>query len=125
MNKVVHFELPAEDLKRSKDFYSTVFGWATQDFGADVAMVTTVDSDDNGPKVPGAINGDIFQKTADSNQHPSIVMEVDSIDEYLKKIEAAGGKIIKGKQEMAGMGYYASFADTEGNVLGLWETIKK
>ena len=124
MNKVVHFEIPADNLGRAKIFYASVFGWTTQDFGEDVSLVTTVESDDNGPKIPGAINGDLYKRTS-TNPHPSVVMDVDSIDDYLKKIEAAGGKVIKEKQEMAGMGYYASFADTEGNTLGLWESIKK
>jgi uncharacterized protein len=124
MNKVVHFEIPVDDLKRAKDFYATVFGWGMNDYGGEVTLVTTVDSDENGPKVPGAINGDLYPRT-DTNSHPSVVMDVESIDEHLEKITAAGGKVIKGKQEMAGMGYYASFADSEGNVLGLWQTIKK
>ena len=27
MRKVVHFEIPADDLDRAKSFYSSVFGW--------------------------------------------------------------------------------------------------
>ena len=27
MGKVVHFEIPADDLDRAKSFYGTVFGW--------------------------------------------------------------------------------------------------
>ena len=33
MNPVVHFEMPAEDRKRMVKFYSTVFGWQTQQLG--------------------------------------------------------------------------------------------
>ena len=122
MNNVVHFEIPAEDLKRAKDFYSTVFGWGMQDYGDEVTLVTTVESDDNGPKTPGAINGDLYKKT-ELGRYPSVVMGVDSIDEYVKKIEAAGGKILS-RQEIPDMGYMASFQDTEGNVLGIWQKMK-
>ena len=27
MNKVVHFEIPAEDLPRARSFYGSLFGW--------------------------------------------------------------------------------------------------
>jgi uncharacterized protein len=43
----------------------------------------------------------------------------------VKKIEAEGGKVIVPKGEVPDMGYYAYFKDTEGNVMGLWESMKK
>jgi predicted enzyme related to lactoylglutathione lyase len=30
MRKVVHFEIPADDLDRAKTFYGSVFGWQLQ-----------------------------------------------------------------------------------------------
>jgi len=30
MDKVVHFEIPADDVDRAKDFYGSVFGWQLQ-----------------------------------------------------------------------------------------------
>ena len=30
MSKVVHFEIPADDLDRAKNFYGSVFGWELQ-----------------------------------------------------------------------------------------------
>ena len=39
----------------------------------------------------------------------------------IKKIEAAGGKVVTPKTPIPGMGAYARIADTEGNVLGLFE----
>ena len=68
MNPVVHFEMPAEDKKRMADFYTKVFGWKTQQLGEDMrsyVLATTTDSDEKGPKKPGAINGGFFQKTDD------------------------------------------------------------
>ncbi len=56
---------------------------------------------------------------------PVITINVDSIDEAVKKIEASGGKMVGEKGEVPDMGYYAYFKDSEGNVMGLWETIKK
>lgn len=124
MNKVVHFEIPADDMDRAKKFYSEVFGWQTSDYEGSV-MVTTGPVDEKGmPKDPAYINGDLYKRT-DKNPHPSVVMLVDSIDEHLQKIEAAGGKTVSPKEEIKGMGFYAAFKDSEGNVLGIWENPKE
>jgi uncharacterized protein len=119
MNPVVHFEMPAEDRKRMADFYTLAFGWQTKQLGAEMGgyvVVTTTDSDENGPKQPGAINGGFFQKTDDQpSQYPSVVIAVDDIKGHVKKVEAAGGKVIGEPAEIPGVGLYVTFLDTEGN----------
>ena len=36
MNPVVHFEMPAEDRHRMRQFYETTFGWKTEQLGPDM-----------------------------------------------------------------------------------------
>lgn len=122
MDKVVHFHMPVDDMERAKKFYTDIFGWDVQ--GTDYPeyqLVKTVDTDENDiPKEPGAINGSLY--TRDSpGEHPEITIEVSSIDDYLKKIEESGGKIITTKTPIKDMGFYAEFEDTENNVVGLWQ----
>ncbi|MEW6145388.1 MAG: VOC family protein [Thermodesulfobacteriota bacterium] len=130
MDKVVHFEIPVDDLDRAKKFYSSIFGWELQDFqfaeGMTYTGVRTVQVDEKTymPKEPGAINGGMTKRTKDVSA-PIITIHVASIDEYIKKIEAAGGKTVMQKQEVPDMGFYSYFIDSEGNVIGLWETMKK
>ncbi len=50
-----------------------------------------------------------------------ITINVDSVDDALKRVEAGGGSIVSPKREIPGMGAFAYFQDTEGNTLGLWE----
>jgi len=129
MKKVVHFEIPADDIERAKKFYS-IFDWDIQPYpmadGSVYNGVRTVEVDQQTwlPKEPGAINGAIVKRDQ-YVQTPQVTVNVPSVDEYLKKIQAAGGNIVKEKQEVGGMGYYAYAKDTEGNLLGLWEDIKK
>jgi predicted enzyme related to lactoylglutathione lyase len=52
---------------------------------------------------------------------PVLTIGVDSIEATTKQLEADGGSIITPRTEIPGMGAYAYFKDTEGNVLGLWE----
>ena len=129
MNPVVHFEMPAEDRARMSTFYQTAFGWQTEQMGpemGDYVVVTTAEADPNNPtkrpKTPGTINGGFYQKTDDpTSQYPSIVISVDDIQDAMKKVTAAGGKVIGGHlkdgqpDEIPGVGLFASIIDTEGN----------
>jgi predicted enzyme related to lactoylglutathione lyase len=129
MNPVVHFEMPAEDRKRMADFYTTVFGWKTQQLGEDMGnyvLATTTDSDENGnPRKPGAINGGFFQKTDDKPaQYPSIVIAVEDIRQHMMNVEKSGGKVLGEPMEIPGVGLYVSFFDTEGNRLGMIQPVR-
>ena len=72
------------------------------------------------PTEPGAINGGMMKRSADTPS-PVLTIGVDSIDDSMKKIEAAGGSVVQPRTEIPDMGAFAYFKDTEGNVLGLWE----
>ena len=123
MNPVVHFEMPAEDRKRMADFYTKVFGWKTQQLGEDMGnyvLATTTDSNEKGPKKPGAINGGFFQKTDDKPaQYPSVVIAVEDIREHMLNVEKSGGKVLGEPMDIPGIGLYVSFFDTEGNRVGM------
>jgi uncharacterized protein len=120
--------MPAEDRKRMADFYTKVFGWKTQQLGEDMGnyvLATTTDSDEKGPKKPGAINGGFFQKTDDKPaQYPSVVIQVDDIKEHIKKVEKAGGKVLGQPWDIPGVGLYVSFFDTEGNRVSMMQPVR-
>ena len=119
MNPVVHFEMPAEDRKRMAQFYAKAFGWQTQMLGPDMGdyvVVTTTETDENGPRTRGAINGGFFPKKEDwPAQYPSVVIAVDDIKVSTKQVAEAGGKVLGEPMEIPGVGRYVSFVDTEGN----------
>ena len=128
MNPVVHFEMPAEDRKRMVGFYSGVFGWETEQLGPDMGnfvLVTTTESDKNGPKKPGTINGGFYPKTGAPSQTTTLTIQVDDIKAYLKKIVAAGGKPSGDVMEIPDTGWFASFFDTEGNRVNLLQPHRK
>jgi predicted enzyme related to lactoylglutathione lyase len=125
MDKVVHFEIPVDDVARATAFYGPIFGWDLQemDMGNSmytIVMTTPVDEKTQLPTEPGAINGGLMKRSADTPA-PVITIGVGSIDDALKQVEAAGGGTIQPKTEIPGMGAYAYFRDTEGNVMGLWQ----
>lgn len=126
MHKVVHFEIPAEDLSRMKDFYGSVLGWqfttVPMSIGEYTSVVTTpVDEQTQLPTEPGAINGGAFQRTPELAA-PVVTVDVPDIDEALRQVESHGGSTVTPRTAIEGMGAFAYFKDPEGNVMGLWET---
>jgi len=123
MDKVVHFEIPTDDLERAKSFYGSVFDWNLQtldEMNYTIAMTTPVDEQTQMPTEPGGINGGMMKRSADTPS-PVLTIGVESIDDSMKQVEAAGGAVVQPRTEIPGMGAFAYFKDTEGNVLGLWE----
>jgi len=127
MDKVVHFEIPTDDIARASEFYRSIFGWDLQDMsgqGMDYTIAMTVPVDDQQrPTESGAINGGMMKRSADTPS-PVITIEVASIDDAMKAIEAGGGSVVQPRQEIPGMGAFAYFKDSEGNTLGLWESAR-
>ncbi len=126
MNKVTHFEIPFDDQERAQKFYSDAFGWQINKFDdMDYWIAMTCQCDKNMmPSEPGAINGGLLKRD-ETGMHPVIVVDVPSIEDHLKKIEAAGGKIVMPTVPIGDFGLYARVADTEGNVIGVWQLLKK
>ena len=65
MNKVQHFEIPADDMSRAKKFYAEVFDWEFEDYpmpGMEYSAIytTEVDKKTRMPKVAGSINGGLL-----------------------------------------------------------------
>ena len=122
--KVVHFEIPLDDVERGRRFFAEAFGWTiTPVPELDYSLVGTTPLDDTGaPTEAGSINGGMFARGAQSpSSAPIITIDVEDIDEALKNIESLAGKALTPRLPVGDMGFTAYFRDTEGNVLGLWQ----
>jgi predicted enzyme related to lactoylglutathione lyase len=120
--RVVHFEIPTDDLTRAENFYREAFGWEINSApGMGYTLVGTTPSTPSGPVAPGAINGGMLERQAPITA-PVITIEVDDIDRALKMIEGLGGHTVRERMPVGDMGFAAYFADTEHNIVGLWET---
>lgn len=127
MNGVVHFEIPVDNVEAAQEFYNGVFGWhiSTSQMPSGepyTSVITTKTGEDMTPLAPGAINGGLVLRD-DKLKTPLITVDVESIDEAISKVEAAGGKVVAGKQTIPGMGEYAYVTDPSGNVVGLWHNL--
>ncbi|MFA6214045.1 MAG: VOC family protein [Candidatus Micrarchaeia archaeon] len=130
-NPVVHFEMPYVDRERAAKFYEQAFGWKMNKLGADmgnyVVAHTAETGKDNMVKTPGTINGGFYKRTEDKSSHaPSIVIAVDNLDAAMKKVKAAGGKIMSEKPEdIPGVGRWVSFRDSEGTRASMLQPLKR
>ena len=119
MDPVIHFEMPAEDTERVRKFYESAFGWQTTPLGSEMgnfvlAFTIETDAKTRMPKKRGAINGGFYQK-AEPNQQVKLTILVEDIQEAIKKIEAAGGKVLGEPFELSDVGLFCDIIDTEGN----------
>jgi len=133
MNRVVHFEIHADDLERAKKFYEDVFGWTMQQMGSEygnyVVVVTGPGPDDMAAgKVPMenmGINGGMMKRNSPKPPPGSAPMAyvciigVDDVDAMMAKVKAAGGSEHMAKMVVPNVGDLAYCADTEGNIFGI------
>lgn len=120
--RVVHFEIPFDDGERARTFYREAFGWNVDEIpGMDYTMVTTGPGTETGPSEPGYINGGMAQRS-DMLPAPNVVIDVPDIDAALARIGELGGTTLVPRSPVGDMGHSASFRDSEGNIVGLWET---
>ncbi len=116
MPTIVHFEIPADDVKRAKSFYSKLFGWEIKEIpGMDYWIITTSGEH--------AVGGGMMKRQS-PGQPVTNYIDVPSIDRYAAKIEKLGGKIVFPKTAIPEMGYFATCLDTEGNTFAIWEENK-
>jgi predicted enzyme related to lactoylglutathione lyase len=122
MNRVVHFEIQAEDPDRAMKFYKDVFGWSFTKWGEqEYWMVMTAEKES---KEPG-INGGLLPRPAKMPPKEcgtnafTCTVQVENFDETAKKIEAAGGMIAMPKFAIPKMAWQGYFLDTEGNTFGV------
>jgi predicted enzyme related to lactoylglutathione lyase len=129
MNPVVHFEMPYDDAGRIARFYEQAFGWRTEALGKQMGryvLATTTETDDRGPKMPGAINGGFYERKPDwPAQHPSVVIAVDDIAAAMEGVRKAGGRVLGEPMEIPGVGRYVSFIDTEGNRISMLQPVPR
>lgn len=114
MGRVVHFEVNADHPERAAAFYKKVFGWEIVKPMAAYWLVTT--GEEGQPGINGGILGRIAPGASTVN-----TVEVTSVDDTVAQVEAGGGKVVRPKFSVPGVGNVAYCADTEGNLFGIIE----
>jgi predicted enzyme related to lactoylglutathione lyase len=128
MPTIVHFQIPADDIERSKRFYNDLFGWKFEKFSAppgseampeemEYWLISTVDNKGN-----KAVGGGMMKKQSPQQQGITNFFDVKSVEEHSAKVEKLGGKVITPRTPVPGMGYFAICTDSENNGFGIFES---
>jgi uncharacterized protein len=126
---VVHFEIPADQPERAATFYRELFGWDIQHLGPaggggiDYWLLRTVPVDEKGMPTKPGVNGGLMRRMM-PGQVPVNYIAVDNVDQFVKKAERLGAKVLMPKMPVPNMGWFAQLKDTEGNIFAIWETDK-
>jgi predicted enzyme related to lactoylglutathione lyase len=109
---VVHFEINAKDLKRAKEFYSSLFDWKIQD-----TSIMNYGMVDSGVKI--GINGGIGQVDPGKPAFATFYMQVEDPQAVLDKAVSLGANVVVPVTVVPDMVTFALFSDPDGCVVGL------
>jgi predicted enzyme related to lactoylglutathione lyase len=107
-NQIDYIELPTAGTNRVKRFYTDVFGWKFEDYGPDYTSF-----------FDGRLAGGFTKETAPPSRGLLLVIYAGDLVATQKKIESAGGKIVKEIFSFPG-GRRFHFTDPDGNQLAVW-----
>lgn len=112
--KINYVELPCHDLKATRHFFTQAFGWSFQDFGPEYMAFENQGIDG------GFFKADLHSST--SNGAALVVFYSHDLETTQKKIEQAGGSIIKPAYSFPG-GRRFHFTEPGGNEFAVWSDI--
>lgn len=122
MNRVVHFEVHADDPERAIAFYVGAFDWSVQQMGTEQYWLAhTTEGPERG------IDGAIFPRRGPRPPIGApivgavITVQVDDVDSAIERCVAHGGDLALDKVAIPGVGTVAYVHDTEANVVGVFQ----
>lgn len=122
MSRVIHFEIHASKPEVLIAFYSSLFNWQFQQWGA----VEYWQIETGRPDQPGIDGGLVLRRGVSPLDAQGInayicTVEVDSLDEYVLKTQSLGGAVALPKMPIPGVGWHAYLIDPDGNTFGLMQ----
>ncbi len=120
---IVHFEIYGDHVPKLKEFYQKLFGWKIEKYSGpmDYWMIRTVPTDAKGMPTANGVNGGMMQRPTPEARGWLNYVAVESVDESVGEVKKLGGSLIRPKQAVPKMGWFAVVADPEHNVFALWQ----
>lgn len=117
MNRIVHFEIAANDPVKVTEFYKSVFGWNIQQWGNEEYWIAHT-GDKNSP----GIDGGFFKPQGPMPGNGCVnTIQVADLDDAMEKVKANGGKIVVEKRAIPTVGWLAYSTDIEGTIFGMMQ----
>lgn len=110
-NSINYIEIPARQLKETKEFFTRCFGWEFTDYGPEYSAITN-----------GGIDGGFFQTNRiaqTENGSVLVVLYSENLEQSLVDVEQSGGTITNPIFSFPG-GRRFHFCDPSGNEFAVW-----
>ena len=107
----VHFEIPANDTAKGRQFWGSLFGWQFEAFPGPFEYHMTRISDQAGAAITNMEPG---------KRGIRPYFDVDDINAGAARVKELGGEA-NDPGPVPGMGWFAVCRDPEGNEFGLWQ----
>lgn len=118
--RLVHIAINADDDGATRTFYESVFDWSFADWGPPgFSRAELGDS----PSTVAAVQGRRDLVPGVRATGPEVTIEVDDLTGALRRVDAAGGRVVFERSTIPGVGDLAFVADPSDNVVGIIEYV--
>ena len=115
-NRIIHFEMNVKNPEKAIKFYQNTFGWKIEKWECPVEYWLIMTGDEKELGIDGGLG-------REEEGFPNVVntIGINNIDAVIKKVKANGGKIVRDKHAVPGVGWLAYIKDPEGILSGIME----
>jgi predicted enzyme related to lactoylglutathione lyase len=116
-NPIGWFEIYVSDFDEAIKFYGGIFDWEFKQSQSTNSLYWNIFTGKD------SVGGGFMKKSKPEHDGNAVIIyiEVDNIEDTLKKVTTLGGKVSTTKTLISDVaGSYGLFNDTNGNLIGLW-----
>jgi len=116
-NAIGWFEIHVKDFDAAIKFYGGIFKWEFKQSQSTGSLYWNIYTGE------GSIGGGFMKKTKPEHDGSAVILyiEVENIEEALKKVTEIGGKVNTPKTLInENAGFFGLLNDPDGNLIGLW-----
>jgi predicted enzyme related to lactoylglutathione lyase len=110
--QLVHFEIPAGETSKSREFWNALFGWTFQSLDGPTEYHLTQLNDQVGAGIYPAEDGERGLR---------VYFDVDDINAGAARVRELGGEAGEAGS-VPGQGWYSVCKDADGNEFALWQS---
>ena len=119
--KPAYFDFTVKNLDEAKLFFERVFNWQFEKFPMPYDYYRIQAGPEDEPGIDGGIGAIAGTPTAEGKPLTQVTIPVQSVDDYIARVEDAGGKVIESRMAIPGIGWFAACAEPGGLLFGVME----
>lgn len=119
MMKPTYFDFTVKDLGKARAFFENVFDWRFEKFPMPYAYYRIQAGDPDEPGIDGGIGATDDTEISGGNPLTQVTIPVPDLDDFISKVEAAGGLVVEPKMPIPGIGWYATCTEPGGLKFGM------